>query len=144
MPAPRKATATVKLNLDAGAANPGKVGQSLGAYGVNIMEFCRAYNDATAAQRGRVLPAVVTIYDNRTFSFVVKTPPASRLLLEAAGVQRGSGTPNGNGSAVGSVTREQLREIASAKLADLNTDDLDAAEKIIAGTARSMGITVKD
>ena len=142
MPPARRAVATVKLNLDAGEANPGKVGQSLGGHGVNIMEFCRAYNDATATQRGRVLPAVVTVYDNRSFSFIVKTPPASRLLLEAAGVERGSSTPNTNGARAGTVTRGQLREIASMKLPDLNTDDLDAAERIIAGTARSMGITI--
>jgi large subunit ribosomal protein L11 len=132
----------VKLQLDAGQANPGKVGQALGALGVNIVEFCRQYNAATDSRRGWVIPAEVTVYADRTFTFLTRTPPTSKLLLAAAGAARGSARPNLDGA--GAVSREQVREIARTKLPDLNTDDLDAAERIVAGTARSMGIAVKD
>jgi large subunit ribosomal protein L11 len=138
----KKVAATLKLQLEAGQANPGKVGQALGAHGVNIVEFCQRYNAATEARRGSVVPVEVTIHADRTFTFVTRTPPTSKLLLAAAGTARGSARPNLDQA--GAVSREQLREIARTKLADLNTDDLDAAERIVAGTARSMGITVKD
>ena len=142
---PRMAQKTVltrlKLQLQAGEANPGKVGQALGAHGVNIMAFCRDYNAATQAQRGAIVPAEVTVYDDRSLTFVTKTPPTSALLRAAAGVERGSGEPNRD--RVGRVTRDQVRDIARTKLPDLNTDDLDMAERIIAGTARSMGITIE-
>ncbi|KWX02733.1 50S ribosomal protein L11 [Carbonactinospora thermoautotrophica] len=142
MPPKKKIAAVVKLQIEAGSANPAKVGQSLGAHGVNIMEFCKAYNAATEAQRGNVIPAEITIYEDRSFTFVTKTPPASQLLLKAARVEKGSAEPHK--TKVASVTREQIREIAEMKMKDLNANDLDAAEKIIAGTARSMGITVQD
>lgn len=138
----RKVEVTLRLQLEAGQANPGKVGQALGAHGVNIVEFCRQYNAATERRRGWVVPVDVTIYADRSFSLVTKTPPTSRLLLAAAGVERGSPRPHAEGA--GAVSREQVREIARTKLPDLNTDDLDAAERIVAGTARSMGIAVKD
>jgi len=133
---------TLKLQLDAGEANPGKVGQALGAHGVNIMAFCRDYNTATQAQRGTIVPAEVTVYDDRSLTFVTRTPPTSALLRAAAGVDRGSGEPNR--APRGSVSRAQLRDIAQTKLPDLNTDDLDMAARIIAGTARSMGIAIDD
>jgi large subunit ribosomal protein L11 len=133
---------TLKLQLDAGEANPGKVGQALGAHGVNIMAFCRDYNTATQAQRGTIVPAEVTVYDDRSLTFVTRTPPTSALLRAAAGVDRGSGEPNR--ARVGRVSRAQLRDIAQTKLPDLNTDDLDMAARIIAGTARSMGIAIDD
>jgi len=138
----KRVAATIKLQLDAGQANPGKVGQALGVHGVNIVEFCRQYNAATEHRRGWVVPAVVTVYADHTFTFVTRTPPTSKLLLAAAGAARGSARPNLD--TAGAVTREQVREIARTKLPDLNTDDLDAAERIVAGTARSMGIAVKD
>jgi large subunit ribosomal protein L11 len=131
---------TLRLQLQAGEASPGKVGQTLGAHGVNIMAFCRDYNAATQGQRGTIVPADVTVYEDRSVTFVTKTPPTSALLRTAAGVDRGSGEPNR--TRVGRVSRTQLREIARIKLPDLNTDDLDMAERIIAGTARSMGISV--
>lgn len=138
----KKILAVVKLELDAGAANPAKVAKELGPRGVNVLEFGRAYNAATEAQRGTIVPAEVTVYEDRSFSFVTKTPPTSRLLLRAAGIDKGSARPNLD--PVATVTRDQLRDIARVKLPDLNTTDLDQAEKMIAGTARSMGITVKD
>lgn len=131
---------TLRLQLQAGEASPGKVGQTLGTYGVNIMAFCRDYNAATQAQRGTIVPADVTVYEDRSVTFVTKTPPTSVLLRTAAGVERGSGEPNR--TRVGRVSRDQLREIARIKLPDLNTDDLEMAERIIAGTARSMGISI--
>jgi large subunit ribosomal protein L11 len=142
MPPKKKLAAVVKLQIEAGSANPAKVGQSLGAHGVNIMEFCKAYNAATESQRGSVIPAEISIYEDRSFTFVTKTPPAARLLLKAARVDKGSGEPHK--TKVASVTQQQLREIAEQKMKDLNANDVDAAAKIIAGTARSMGITVKD
>ena len=137
----KKVAQMLKLQIPAGQATPAPpVGPALGQAGINIMDFCKQYNAATQAQAGNVVPVEITIYEDRSFSFVLKTPPAARLLLKAAGVEKGSGVPHLN--KVGSVTRAQVREIAERKKADLNADDLDAAEKIIAGTARSMGITV--
>ncbi len=142
MPPKKKIAALVKVQLNAGAATPAPpVGTALGPHGVNIMEFVKAYNAATEAQRGSVIPVEITIYEDRSFTFITKTPPAARLLLKAAGVPKGSGVPQA--TKVGSVSRAQLREIAEKKMADLNANDLEQAEKIIAGTARSMGITVQ-
>jgi large subunit ribosomal protein L11 len=138
--APKTVLTKLKLQLQAGEANPGKVGQALGAYGANIMAFCRDYNAATERQRGTIVPVDVTVFDDRSVTFVTKTPPTSALLRAAAGVDRGSGEPNR--TPVGRVTRVQVREIARTKLPDLTTDDLDMAERIIAGTARSMGIAI--
>jgi large subunit ribosomal protein L11 len=143
MPPKRKIAAVVKLQINAGAATPAPpVGPALGQHGVNIMEFCKQYNAATESQRGNVVPVEITIYEDRSFTFVTKTPPAARLILKAAGAEKGSATPHT--AKVATITRDQVREIASTKLPDLNANDLDAAEKIIAGTARSMGITVGD
>jgi large subunit ribosomal protein L11 len=140
-PKKRKLVTTFTLQLPGGQATPAApVGPALGQHGLNIMEFCKAYNAQTESQRGDVVPAEISVYEDRTFSFVLKTPPASNLLLKAAGVEKGSGVPHRE--KVGSVTRTQVREIAERKMVDLNADDLDQAEKIIAGTARSMGITV--
>ncbi|MCL2795987.1 MAG: 50S ribosomal protein L11 [Microbacteriaceae bacterium] len=137
----KKVTGLIKLQIKAGAANPAPpIGPALGQHGVNIMEFCKAYNAATEAQRGNVIPVEITVYEDRSFTFVLKTPPAAELIKKAAGVQKGSGVPHTN--KVGKITRDQVRAIAQEKLVDLNANDLDAAEKIIAGTARSMGITV--
>jgi large subunit ribosomal protein L11 len=139
----KKLAAVIKLQIQAGAATPAPpVGPALGQHGVNIMEFCRAYNAATESQRGQVVPVEISVFEDRSFTFVTKTPPAARLLLKAAGVEKGSGEPHK--TKVATVTREQVREIAQTKLADLNALDIDHAERIIAGTARSMGITVKD
>lgn len=135
----RRVIATVKLELEAGRATPAPpVGRDLGPHGVDLAQFVRRYNDATRDQTGTIIPAVVTIYEDRSFAFVTKTPPTAVLLREAAGIERGSGTP-GNGP-VGTVTREQLREIAEKKLPDLNTTSVEAAMKVVAGTARSMGV----
>ncbi|MDQ3577407.1 MAG: 50S ribosomal protein L11 [Actinomycetota bacterium] len=142
MPGKKKLAAVIKLQIKAGAATPAPpVGPALGQHGVNIMEFCKAYNAATEAQRGDVVPVEISVYEDRSFTFVTKTPPAAKLLLKAAGVEKGSGEPHK--TKVASVTRDQVREIAATKLDDLSAADLDAAEKIIAGTARSMGITVQ-
>jgi large subunit ribosomal protein L11 len=135
--------ATAKLQLAAGEASPGKVGQSLGAHGVNITAFMAAYNHASAAQRGMVVPVVVTVYDDRSFDLELRTPPTSALLARAAGLPKGGGRP-GADAPIAKLGRDQLREIARTKLPDLNTTDLDAAERIVAGTARSMGIEVVD
>jgi len=118
------------------------VGTALGPHGLNIMEFCKAYNERTAAQAGTVIPAEITVYEDRTFSFVTKTPPAYDLLKKAAGVEKGSGTPNRE--KVGEVSRRQLREIAELKMKDLNAYDVEAASRIIEGTARSMGLRVSE
>jgi large subunit ribosomal protein L11 len=143
VPPKKKLSAIVKLQIQAGAATPAPpVGPALGQHGVNIMEFCRSYNAATESQRGQVVPVEISIYEDRSFTFVTKTPPAAQLLLKAAGVEKGSGEPHK--TKVATVTREQVREIAQTKLPDLNATDLDHAERIIAGTARSMGIAVKD
>ena len=139
----KKVTGLIKLQIQAGAANPAPpIGPALGQHGVNIMEFCKAYNAATEQQRGDVVPVEISIYEDRSFDFKLKTPPAARLLLKAAGVEKGSGTPNK--TKVASVTAAQVREIATLKQVDLNANDVDAAAKIIAGTAKSMGITVTD
>jgi large subunit ribosomal protein L11 len=141
-PKKRKLSAIVKLQIKAGAATPAPpVGPALGQHGVNIMEFCKAYNAATESQRGDIVPVEISVYEDRSFTFALKTPPAARLLLKAAGVDKGSGEPHVN--KVGAVTRDQVREIAEQKQVDLNANDLAAAEKIIEGTARSMGITVE-
>ncbi|TYB48651.1 50S ribosomal protein L11 [Actinomadura chibensis] len=142
MPPKKKVAALVKVQLQAGQATPAPpVGTALGPHGVNIMDFCKQYNAATESQRGNVVPVEITIYEDRSFTFVTKTPPAAQLILKAAGVEKGSGEPHK--TKVGSVTRDQIREIATTKMPDLNANDLDAAEKIVAGTARSMGIEVK-
>ena len=137
----KKIQAVVKLQIPAGKANPSPpVGPALGQHGVNIMEFCKSFNAQTASQEGIILPVVVTIYQDRSFTFVVKTPPAAVLLKRAAGIAKASAAPNKE--KIGQVTRAQIREIAQAKLPDLNTDSLDAAMRIVEGTARSMGIEV--
>ncbi|PVZ10219.1 50S ribosomal protein L11 [Actinomycetospora cinnamomea] len=142
-PKKRRLSAVVKLQISAGAATPAPpVGPALGQHGVNIMEFCKAYNAATEAQRGQVVPVEISVYEDRSFTFELKTPPAAKLLLAAAGVKSGSPTPHSR--KVGSVTQEQVREIAQTKMQDLNAYDLDQASKIIAGTARSMGLTVSE
>ena len=135
-------TAIVKLQVPAGQATPAPpVGTALGPHGVNIMDFCKQYNAATESQRGNVIPVEISIYEDRSFTFVTKTPPAARLLLKAAGVDKGSGEPHTK--KVAKVTMKQVREIAETKMEDLNANDIDQAAKIIAGTARSMGITVE-
>jgi large subunit ribosomal protein L11 len=142
-PKKKKLSAVIKLQIKAGLATPAPpVGPALGQHGVNIMEFCKAYNAATESQRGDIVPVEISVYEDRSFTFVTKTPPAARLLLKAAGVEKGSGEPHK--TKVASVSREQVRAIAETKKEDLNANDLDQAEKIIAGTARSMGITVRD
>ena len=141
--APRKKViGLIKLQIQAGQANPAPpVGPALGQHGVNIMEFCKAYNAATESQRGNVVPVEITVYEDRSFDFKLKTPPAARLLLKAARVEKGSAEPHRD--KVAKVTWDQVREIAETKREDLNANDIDAAAKIIAGTARSMGITVE-
>ena len=141
--APKKrVTGLIKLQIKAGAANPAPpIGPALGQHGVNIMEFCKAYNAATQAQAGDVVPVEISVYEDRSFTFELKTPPAARLLLKAAGVEKGSGEPHVK--KVASITMDQVRQIAQTKMRDLNATDIDAAAKIIAGTARSMGITIK-
>ncbi len=142
MPPKKKLAAVIKLQIQAGAANPAPpVGPALGQHGVNIMEFCKAYNAATESQRGQIVPVEISVYEDRSFTFVTKTPPAARLLLKAAGVDKGSGEPHK--TKVAKVTMDQVREIAQSKMEDLNANDIDQAAKIIAGTARSMGITVE-
>ncbi|MDP8956965.1 MAG: 50S ribosomal protein L11 [Actinomycetota bacterium] len=137
----KRVLSLVKLQIRAGQATPAPpVGTALGQHGVNIMEFCRQYNEHTQAQMGQVIPVEITIYEDRTFSFITKQPPAAELLKEAAGVEKGSGQPNR--TKVARVTRDQVRRIAEQKMADLNASDMDAAMKIIEGTARSMGIEV--
>ncbi|MHC9721912.1 50S ribosomal protein L11 [Corynebacterium diphtheriae] len=138
----KKVTGLIKLQIQAGQANPAPpVGPALGAHGVNIMEFCKAYNAATENQRGNVVPVEITVYEDRSFDFKLKTPPAAKLLLKAAGLQKGSGVPHAQ--KVGSVTMDQVKEIAQTKMEDLNANDIENAARIIAGTARSMGIEVK-
>lgn len=137
----KKVSGYIKLQIEAGAANPAPpIGPALGQHGVNIMEFCKAYNAATESQRGNVVPVEITVYEDRSFTFTLKTPPAAKLILKAAGIKKGSGVPNTQ--KVGNITPAQVREIAETKMADLNANDIDSAAKIIAGTARSMGITV--
>ena len=142
-PKKRKLSAIIKLQIQAGAATPAPpVGPALGQHGVNIMEFCKAYNAATEAQRGNVVPVEISVFEDRSFTFELKTPPAAKLLLKAAGVDKGSGEPHK--TKVASVTMDQVREIAETKMRDLNATNIDQAAKIIAGTARSMGIKVAD
>ena len=142
MPPKKKLAAVIKLQIQAGAANPAPpVGPALGQHGVNIMEFCKQYNAATESQRGQIVPVEISVYEDRSFTFVTKTPPAARLLLKAAGVDKGSGEPHTK--KVAKVSWDQVREIAQTKMEDLNANDVDHAAKIIAGTARSMGITVE-
>jgi large subunit ribosomal protein L11 len=141
-PKAKKLAAIIKLQIQAGAATPAPpVGPALGQHGVNIMEFCKAYNAATESQRGQVVPVEISVYEDRSFTFVTKTPPAARLILAAAGLEKGSGEPHK--TKVGKLSRDQVRAIAETKMPDLNANDLDSAEKIIAGTARQMGITVE-
>ena len=142
-PKSKKISAVIKLQIKAGAATPAPpVGPALGQHGVNIMEFVKQYNAVTESQRGQIVPVEITVFEDRTFTFVTKTPPAARLILKAAGLEKGSAVPHK--TKVGSLTREQVREIAATKLEDLNANDIDAAIEIIAGTARSMGVTVSD
>jgi large subunit ribosomal protein L11 len=142
-PKKKKLTAKIKLQIQAGVATPAPpVGPALGQHGVNIMEFCKAYNAATESQRGSVVPVEISVYEDRSFDFVTKTPPAARMILKAAGLDKGSATPHT--VKVGTIKRSLVREIAETKMKDLNANDVDAAENIIAGTARSMGITVTD
>ncbi|MCL6552757.1 MAG: 50S ribosomal protein L11 [Firmicutes bacterium] len=137
----KKVVAVVKLQIPAGKATPAPpVGPALGQHGVNIMEFCKAYNERTAKMAGTIVPVEITVYADRTFTFVTKTPPASVLLKQAAGLEKGSGEPNK--TTVGRVTRQQIREIAERKMPDLNATTLDAAMRMIEGTARSMGLEV--
>jgi large subunit ribosomal protein L11 len=137
----KKVIGLIKLQVAAGQANPSPpIGPALGQHGVNIMEFCKAFNSRTAGQEGMIIPAVITVYQDRSFSFITKTPPASVLLKKAAKIAKGSGDPKLE--KVGEVTRSQVEEIAKTKLVDLNANDLDGARKIIEGTARSMGIEV--
>ncbi len=135
----KKVKAVVKLQLPAGKATPAPpVGPALGQHGVNIMAFCKEYNDRTASQEGTIIPVELTIYDDRSFSFTLKTPPTAELLLKALGVEQGSGSPRGQ--KIGKISPEKIREIAQIKMKDLNTSDLEKAIGIVKGTARSMGI----
>jgi large subunit ribosomal protein L11 len=137
----KKITGQIKLQIPAGKATPAPpVGPALGQHGLNIMEFCKAFNERTKAMEGSVIPVVITIYQDRTLTFVTKTPPAAEMLKKAAGIIKGSGEPNKN--KVGKVTQKQVEEIARTKLPDLNANSLDGAIKIVSGTARSMGIEI--
>ena len=137
----KKIMTVIKLQCPAGKANPAPpVGPALGQHGVNIMEFCKSFNERTAAMVGDIIPVEITVYQDRSFTFILKTPPAANLLIKAAGIDKGSGTPNKE--KVARITQTQLQEIAKKKMADLNANDVAAAAKIIAGTARSMGIDV--
>jgi large subunit ribosomal protein L11 len=139
----KKVTGYIKLQIPAGQATPAPpVGPALGQHGVNIMEFCKTFNARTAKDQGLIIPVVITVFSDRTFTFVTKTPPASILLLRAAGIQKGSGVPNKN--KVGKVTRKQVEEIARLKMPDLNAASVEAAMKTVEGTARSMGMEVVD
>ncbi|TBR60892.1 50S ribosomal protein L11 [Mastigocladus laminosus UU774] len=139
----KKVVAVIKLALNAGKANPAPpVGPALGQHGVNIMMFCKEYNAKTADQAGTVIPVEISVYEDRSFTFVLKTPPASVLITKAAKIDKGSSEPNKR--KVGSITQEQLRQIAQTKMPDLNANDIEAAMKIIAGTAKNMGVTVTD
>lgn len=139
----KKIVATIKLQIPAGSATPAPpVGPALGQHGVNIMEFCKAFNAETKNLAGLIVPAVITVYNDRTFTYILKSPPASTLLKQAAGIAKGAAVPNRD--KVGKVTHAQIREIAERKIKDLNTDTIEQAMKIIEGTARNMGITVED
>ena len=138
----KKEVAKIKLQIPGGAANPSPpVGPALGQHGLNIMEFCKAFNAKTSESKGTIIPVVITVYHDRTFSFITKTPPASVLLAKAAKIEKGSGEPNRN--KVAALTMDQIEEIAKVKLPDLTAKDLEAAKKSIMGTARSMGIDIK-
>ena len=142
-PKKKKVSGLIKLQIQAGQANPAPpVGPALGQHGVNIMEFCKAYNAATENQRGTVVPVEITVYEDRSFTFITKTPPAAKLVLKAAGIAKGSGEPHTK--KVGSISKAQVREIAETKMPDLNANDVEAAMRIIEGTARQMGVTVND
>ena len=137
----KKVLTLIKLQVPGGAANPAPpVGPALGQHGVNIMEFCKAFNAQTQDQAGRIIPVEITVFEDRSFTFITKTPPAAVLIKEAIGIDKGSGEPNRN--KVGKITRDQLRQIAEAKMQDLNANDVEQAAKIIEGTARSMGVEV--
>jgi len=141
-PKKKKVSGLIKLQIQAGAANPAPpIGPALGQHGVNIMEFCTAYNNATADQRGNVIPVEITVYEDRSFDFILKTPPAAELIKKAAGVKKGSSTPHTD--KVGKLSKDDIYKIAETKMADLNANDVEAAAKIVAGTARSMGITTE-
>jgi large subunit ribosomal protein L11 len=137
----KKVLTLIKLQIPAGAANPAPpVGPALGQHGVNIMEFCKAFNAETQQDTGTIIPVEITVYEDRSFTFITKTPPAAVLIKEAAGIEKGSGVPHTE--KVGRISSDQVRQIAERKMPDLNANDLDAASKIIAGTARSMGVEV--
>ena len=137
----KKILTTIKLQIPGGQANPAPpVGPALGQHGVNIMEFCKAFNAQTAQENGRITPVEITVYEDRSFTFITKTPPAAVLIKQAIGIDKGSGEPNRN--KVGTITRAQVRQIAEQKMPDLNAHDVDQASKIIEGTARSMGVDV--
>ncbi len=139
----KKVNAIVKLQIPAGKATPAPpVGPALGQHGVNIMEFCKTFNERTAGEAGMIIPVEISVYEDRSFTFVTKTPPAAVLLLKAVGIEKGSGVPNRD--KVAKVTKAQVREIATLKMPDLNAADVEAAMRMVAGTARSMGITVED
>jgi len=143
MPPKKKILTVVKLQIAAGQATPAPpVGTALGPHGINIMEFCKQYNAATESQRGTIIPAEITIYEDRSFTFITKTPPAAVLIKQKAGLEKGSGEPNR--TKVGTISRSKVREIAEQKMPDLNANDVNAAMKIIEGTARSMGVTVTE
>jgi len=138
----KKEVAKIKLQIPGGAANPSPpVGPALGQHGLNIMEFCKAFNAKTADEKGMVIPVVITVYHDRSFSFITKTPPAAVLLMKSAKIEKGSGEPNRN--KVGSISMQQVEEIAAMKMPDLTAKDMEAAKKSILGTARSMGLEVK-
>jgi len=137
----KKVKATLKLNIPAGEATPAPpIGPALGQHGVAIMDFCKAYNEKTAHLKGQIIPAVVTIYDNRSFTFVIKTPPTAALIKKAIGIEKGAGAPPKE--KVGTITKAKVREIAETKMADLNAKDIETAMKIVEGQARSMGVEV--
>ncbi len=139
----KKVVGTIKLQIPAGSANPSPpVGPALGQHGVNIMEFCKAFNAKTQEKAGYIIPVIITVYQDHSFTFITKTPPAAVLLKKAAGLEKGSGEPNRN--KVGKVTRDQVREIAETKMTDLNANDVEMAMRQVEGTARSMGILVED
>src|SRR5687768_11148052 len=143
MPPKKRVSALIKLQINAGQATPAPpIGPALGQHGVNIMEFCKAYNAQTESQRGSVVPVEITVYEDRSFTFITKTPPAAELIKKAAGVPKGSGEPHK--TKVGKINRDQVRDIATTKLPDLNANDVESAMKIVEGTARSMGVTVSD
>jgi len=139
----KKVVGKVKLQIQAGKANPAPpIGPALGQHGVNIMQFCKEYNAKTSDKAGTIIPVEITVYEDRSFDFILKTPPAAELLKKSAGVEKGSATPNKN--KVGTITRAKITEIAKVKMPDLNATTLEAAEKMIMGTARNMGLTVQD